>query len=204
VRHEVGITRHDRAARAAVRSSPVTWALAAFMGAQAMTFYGLLAWLPTMLQDRGVSEAGAGLALALFNLLGVGSALTVPSLAMRVADQRALTWVVCAAWAAGLLGFLVAPGGYLLWSVVAGVAQGAGIALVFALLVLRAATPETAREMSGLVQSLGYLAGACGPFVVGALRDAADGWSLPLAALLAAVGVMAASAWVAAADRRVG
>jgi CP family cyanate transporter-like MFS transporter len=204
VRHEVRATRHDGRTRADVRRSPVTWALAAFMGAQALTFYGLLAWLPTMLQDRGVSDHGSGLALALFNLLGIGSALTVPSLAMRSRSQRPLAWLTCGVWAAGLLGFLVAPGAYLLWSVVAGVAQGAGIALVFALLLLRAATPESARELSGLVQSLGYLGGATGPFVVGALRDASDGWSVPLAALVVAVGVMAGASWVGAADRQVG
>jgi CP family cyanate transporter-like MFS transporter len=203
-RHDMAPARHDARARADVRRSPVTWALALFMGMQAMTFYALLAWLPTMLQDRGVSERGSSVALALFNLLGIGSALVVPTLATRRADQRWLAWATCAAWAIGLLGWLVAPGGYLVWSVVAGLGQGAGISLALTLLVLRAATPETARELSGLVQSLGYLVGATGPFVLGALRDASDGWSVPLAALVVAVALMAAASCVGAADRQVG
>ncbi len=203
-RHEVTTTGHDARVRADVRRSPVTWALAAFMGAQALTYYALLAWLPTMLQDRGVSDGGSGLALALFNLVGIATALAVPMLATRRPDQRLLGWVTCGAWAVGLLGLWLAPGAYVLWAVIAGLGQGAGISLALTLIVLRAATSETAGELSGTVQSVGYLVGATGPFVLGALRDASDGWSVPLAALVAVCTVMAAAVWVAAADRRVG
>lgn len=203
-RHDLAGTRHDAAARIAVRGSPVTWALAAFMGAQALTFYGMLAWLPAMLQDRGVSDHGAGIALALFNLFGIAGALVVPSLAGRRPEQRWLAWTACLLWVVALVGYVSAPGAYLVWSVVGGVTQGAGISLVFTLFVLRASTPVVARELSGTVQSVGYLAGAAGPFVLGALRDSSDGWTLPIGALVVAVAVMAAAAVVAAADRRIG
>lgn len=186
-----------------VLRSPITWQLAAFMGMQSLTYYALLAWLPTLLRDKGVSASGAGWALGLFNLLGIATAVLAPTLAARRRDQRGLALLVCAMWAAGLLGLLVLPSLYLLWVALAGLAQGAGIGLALTLLVLRAATPESARDLSGSVQSVGYLLGSTGPVIVGVLRDGSDDWTLPLTALCVAVAVMAAASLGAGRDRQV-
>ncbi|TDC40594.1 MFS transporter [Micromonospora sp. 15K316] len=187
----------------AVLRSPVTWALAAFMGAQSLTYYAALAWLPTMLRDGGVSAADAGWALALFNLLGIATAVLTPALATRLRDQRGLGLLVCVTWAVCLLGLLAAPAWYPVWATVGGLAQGAGIGLALTLLVLRARTPESARDLSGTVQSVGYLLGATGPVLVGLLRDGSGGWVLPLTALCVAVAVMAVAALAAGRDRQV-
>ncbi|SCL33792.1 MFS transporter, CP family, cyanate transporter [Micromonospora rhizosphaerae] len=188
---------------AAVLRSPVTWQLAGFMGMQSLTYYAILAWLPTLLRDAGVSAAGAGWALALFNLLGIATAVAAPALAARRRDQRGLGLLVCATWGVGLLGLLVAPALYLLWATLTGLAQGAGIGLALALLVIRARTPESARDLSGTVQSVGYLLGSTGPVLVGLLHDVSDDWTAPLVALCVAVTVMAAAALGAGRDRQV-
>lgn len=196
--------REDRRVRPAVTRSRVTWALALFMGTQSLAYFAVLAWLPALLRDDGIDAQQAGLALSLFNLLGIASALVMPTLAGRVADQRLLALSVCGLWAIGVVGLLVDPGLYLVWSVLAGLAQGAAISLALALIVLRARTPDVARQLSGTVQSVGYLIGAAGPFVVGALRDATQGWSASLVALLAAVAFMAIGAWGAGQNKVVG
>lgn len=187
----------------ALLRSPVTWALAAFMGMQSLTYYAMLAWLPTLLRDEGVSAADAGWALALFNLLGIATAVLTPAVATRLRDQRGIGLLVCATWAVCLLGLLGAPPLYLLWATLGGLAQGAGIGLALALLVLRARTPESARDLSGTVQSVGYLLGATGPLLVGLLRDGSGGWVLPLSALCVAVVVMTVAALAAGRDRQV-
>jgi CP family cyanate transporter-like MFS transporter len=174
------------------------------MGTQSLAYFAVLAWLPALLRDDGIDAQQAGLALSLFNLLGIASALVMPTLAGRVADQRLLALSVCGLWAIGVVGLLVDPGLYLVWSVLAGLAQGAAISLALALIVLRARTPDVARQLSGTVQSVGYLIGAAGPFVVGALRDATQGWSASLVALLAAVAFMAIGAWGAGQNKVVG
>lgn len=186
-----------------VLRSPITWQLATFMGMQSMTYYAVLAWLPALLGEKGVSAAGAGWALGLFNLLGIATSVLVPALAGRRRDQRGLGLLTCTWWGAGLLGLLIAPSLYLLWAVLMGIAQGAGIGLAFALIVLRARNTDSARDLSGTVQAVGYLLGAGGPLVMGVLRDSSGGWSLPLVALCAAVAVMAASALGAGRDRQV-
>ncbi|MFY1692092.1 MFS transporter [Plantactinospora sp. WMMB782] len=183
--------------------SPVTWQLALFMGTQSMLYYTVLTWLPSMLRDQGVAPTRAGAALAVLNLLGIGTALVVPTLAVRRPDQRGLALVVAAGWAAAVLGLLALPTWYLLWTVLAGLAQGASLGLVLTLLVLRARTPGSARQLSGAVQSVGYLLSAAGPVLVGALRDATAGWRVPLAAMAAVTAVMATSALGAGRDRQV-
>jgi MFS family permease len=94
---------------------------------QSLAYFAVLAWLPAFLRDHGVGAGQAGLALSLYNLFGVVAALLVPTIAGRQTDQRALALTICAAWAAGVIGLLVAPGGYLAWTVIAGLAQGASI-----------------------------------------------------------------------------
>ncbi|MBE1491131.1 CynX/NimT family MFS transporter [Plantactinospora soyae] len=189
--------------RGSILRSPVTWQLAVFMGTQSMLYYAMLTWLPSLLRDQGVDPTRAGGALALFNLLGIGTALLVPTLAVRRHDQRGLALVICAGWAVGLLGLLTVPSLYPLWTSVAGLAQGASISLTLTLLVLRARTPASARALSGAVQSVGYLLGATGPVLVGGLRDLSTGWGLPLAALTVVTGAMALSALGAGQNRQV-
>ncbi|MFF0658955.1 MFS transporter [Micromonospora tulbaghiae] len=186
-----------------VLRSPVTWQLAVFMGMQSLTYYAVLAWLPTLLGDEGVPAADAGWSLALFNLLGIATAMAAPALAARRRDQRGLALVTCLAWAVGLLGLLLLPALHLLWAALTGLAQGAGIGLALVLLVLRARTPESARDLSGAVQSVGYLLGSTGPVVLGMLHDASAGWTVPLVALCVAIAVMAVAALGAGRDRQV-
>lgn len=186
-----------------VLRSPVTWQLTVFMGMQSLTYYSMLAWMPALLRDGGVSATGAGSALALFNLLGIATAVLVPALAARRRDQRGLGLLVAAAWGAGLAGLLAAPGLYLVWAVLTGLAQGAGIGLALALLVLRARTPGSARDLSATVQSVGYLLASTGPLVVGVLRDRSGGWLVPLAALCVVVAAMALAVLGAGRDRQV-
>ncbi|MDG4797890.1 MFS transporter [Micromonospora sp. WMMD1082] len=188
--------------RTSVLRSPITWALAVFMGMQSLTYYALLAWLPTILRDGGASAADAGWALGLFNLLGIATAVAAPAVAGRLRDQRLLGVLVAAAWAVGLAGLLAAPTLYLLWSAVAGLAQGAGIGLALTLIVLRAGGAQSARQLSGTVQSVGYLVGAAGPLLLGGLRDASGGWSVPLAALAGAAVAMGIAAWWAGQARQ--
>ncbi|WP_089300969.1 MFS transporter [Haloechinothrix alba] len=178
--------------------SGIAWAVALFLGAQSGLYYAVTAWLPTLLADRAGYTAGAGgVAMALFQIVGVASTLAVPTLATRARDQRGLAVLVAALWTVTLGGLLGAPGMAVLWTVTGGLAQGAGIALAFTLIVLRVHGLDTARHLSGMVQAVGYSLGAAGPLLAGALHDATGGWSAPLVLLLGAAGALAAAGAVA-------
>lgn len=184
--------------------SRVTWYLAIFLGLHAWIFYAVFAWLPAILQDQGVSATSSGWALALFNVLGIATSLAVPALADRRPDQRLLALTMCVGWAVALLGLAVLPSLYLVWASVAGLSNGAGLSLALTMVLMRARTPTAARDLSGGVQSLGYLLGASGPFAIGWVRDHSEGWTGPLLVLTFAVLVMAVAGNGAARDRTVG
>ena len=182
--------------------SRLSWWLAAYMAAQSLIFYGLTAWLSTLLQDHGISDTTSGLMLSVFNFLGIGSALVTPILANRRATQRGLVLGVGGMYVVGLTGLLVAPrSGAWAWMVPLGLGQGASIALGLSLFVLRTRSATAAAEISSMAQTVGYLVAGLGPVTVGALHGASGGWSLPLVELLAVDAIVFIAGWVAAGDR---
>jgi MFS transporter, CP family, cyanate transporter len=187
-----------------VRGSSVTWALVVFMSLQAGVFYALLAWLPAILREGGAPAGGANLALSLYNLVGIPGALAAPLLAARRPAQLRVAVPIGVGWVIMLVGLLALPHLYLLWASVGGLVQGAGIGLLFILFVLRTSDQRTARALSGTVQTIGYLVGSTGPFLLGALRDATGGWTVPLVVLLAAVAIMSTGMLWSARDQLVG
>lgn len=142
--------------------------------------------------------------MSLFNLLGIVSAFVMPTFAARSRSQVHLGLLICLGWAIGVVGLLLAPELYLLWTFFAGLAQGASISFVFALIVLRSRTPDVARGLSGTVQTIGYVLGAAGPFAMGALRDSTSGWTAPLLVLVGVIVVMSVCALGAGRNSTVG
>lgn len=170
---------------AALGRSRLAWQVALFMGLQSLTYYVLVAWLPDLLQSRGVSEATAGGLLALSQALGmVGSAL-VPVWAGAARDQRPIIWVLVLLEAVGLLGLaLSGPPLAWLWVSLVGLVLGGTFGLSLTLLVLRSGNAETTARLSGMAQSVGYLIAATGPPVFGWLHDVTNGWRVPLGFLM--------------------
>jgi CP family cyanate transporter-like MFS transporter len=193
---------------APVWRSPVAWAVATVLALQSVLYYGITAWLPTLLLD----ELGQGLrpgavAAALFQVLGIPGSLLVPAVLARrrrAGGQSGLGIAVAASWAVLVVGLLVAPGLWVAWAVLGGLVQGAGIAFAFTVLVLRAADDAAARRLSGMAQLVGYAVGATGPLLVGAAYAATGGWAAPLGLLLVVTAVLTAAAALAGRPRTVG
>jgi CP family cyanate transporter-like MFS transporter len=193
-----------RTLAATVWRSRLAWWVAAYMACQSLTFYSLNAWLPTLLQDHGVSATTAGGMLAVFNFTGIAAALTVPSWATRLPSQRPATALTAAGFLVGLGGLLVAPrAGAWAWMVILGGAQGAGISLGLTLFVLRTRSAPMSAELSGMAQTVGYLVASLGPLTVGVLHGLEGGWTAGLVELLAVAGVLAVSGWAVGADRTI-
>jgi CP family cyanate transporter-like MFS transporter len=194
-----------RARPAGVLRHPVAWAVCAYLGAQAATYYSITAWLPTQLtDDAGLDPQVAGVAMSIFQLVGIAGTLVVPVLAGRSRRQSWLGAAVAGTWALMLFGLLVAPSAWPLWTVVGGVAQGGGISLAFTLIVVRSHDADVARQLSGMAQAVGYSIGAAGPIVVGLVFQHSGGWTLPLVLLLAVCAVMLVAVTIAGRDVRIG
>ncbi|KQQ25873.1 MFS transporter [Frondihabitans sp. Leaf304] len=164
-----------------------TWGLTLAFAGQAFSYYGLTAWIPTLLHDEvGLSRSGAGASSSVFQILAVVGALGVPFLALRVRPV-VIVGIVSALWIVMPLGLLLAPQLWLLWSISGGVAQGGGITIIFIIIVRMVTSDREARRLSALVQGGGYAIAALGPIVVGAVHDSSGTWTAPMIVVLFSV-----------------
>src|SRR5581483_4817332 len=94
----------------------VAWHVTLYYGLQNLVYTGAVAWLPTIFVAHRVSQSRAGLLLAIVNLTGMVTTLTVPLLAAKRSSQTRIALVTAALLAMGLAGVLVAPvSGAVLW-----------------------------------------------------------------------------------------
>jgi CP family cyanate transporter-like MFS transporter len=172
----------------------LAWQIALYMGLQSSLAYAVFGWLPTILQDRGISAVEAGLALSVSILVQVVSAIAAPLVASQMRDQRAMICLVMLLVVAGLAGCIYGPMDQMwLWVVLLGLGQGGSFSLALTLLVVRARDAEGAGRLSGMAQSLGYTMAAFGPLLVGVLHDLFGGWQAA-GGFLIAIGLGAALA----------
>jgi CP family cyanate transporter-like MFS transporter len=177
----------------------LAWQVTAFFGLQSLLYYAALSWLPTIFVDRGTTAVAAGNLLALMSAGNLITCLLVPMLAHRMPGQRALVLPSMAGTAAGLAGSLWAPAGTApLWVLVLGISQGSLLGLAIFFTMARAPDPGSAASLSGLAQSVGYLAASAGPLEVGLLHSATGGWGIPVALLLVLAAAELAAGLLAA------
>lgn len=173
-------------------ADPLAWQVTGFLALVAALAYAVFSWGPTMLQARGLDAASSGLIISVSYLAQMATGLLVPMIAARQRDQRMLVVAVIALTSAGLFGVVFAP----VWSltavaIVLGFGQGGAFGLALSLIVLRSRDQHVAAQLSGLAQSVGYVAGGLlGPFAVGLIHDWAGSWSV-VEAFYAAVGFAA-------------
>jgi MFS transporter, CP family, cyanate transporter len=191
-------SRARRAGALAMGRSGLAWQVTLFMGLQSLSYYATLSWFPTMFRDRGVSAVHAGDLLALMNLGNGITALLIPVLAHRAADQRRLAALAMAATGAGLAGAIFGPAGLAPGFVVLlGLGQGATLGLGIFYTMARAPDPATAASLSAFAQGVGYLIASAGPLAVGFLHDATGGWTVPGAVLLGVAVLQLITGWLA-------
>jgi len=184
--------------------SALGWQVTAFMGLHSLVFYDIIAWLPSIAHDEGISEQTAGWYLFVYQVVAVLSNLSTPVLMRRFPDQRVLGALCSGLILVGAGGLLVAPEAALLWVVIAGLGAGVALVLTLTLFGLRTSDHRQAAALSGMAQCVGYTLAAAGPVVIGALHDASDGWTVPLSLLTALAAVQVVFAVLAGRKRVIG
>lgn len=186
-------------ARPAVWKSRTAWWITGYMGLQSLTFFSILAWLPTILRDRGLSASAAGGMLSLVGIVAIPAALVAPLIAGRRRYLRLAIGGSTGAIGLGYAVLLAEPHGLEALSAVAlAVGQGSSLSLALVLMVVRAKDSAHALAISGMAQGVGYLVASSGPTTIGAVEVATGGWSMPLVVLLALAAAQLCVGWVAA------
>jgi CP family cyanate transporter-like MFS transporter len=165
--------------------------LAVGFGGQAFSYYALTAWLPQILAaTSGLPVAASSAGSSLFQVCAIIGALGAPVLTRRL-PYGVIFALLCTLWATVPAGLLLAPDAWFVWLGLGGIAQGGMFTMVFIVIVELARSDAEAGRYSALAQGIGYAIGATGPSVIGGLHDASGGWTVPILAVLVAVGVLA-------------
>jgi len=165
--------------------SGLAWNVSLFMGFQSFTFYIMIAWLPEILQDRGISAVEAGWLLALCQGMGVLGTFFMPAWAERLENQHIPIFLLIMLEIVSLL-WLMIPGTAFTGLIVSllGLSMGGSFGMALLFIVLRTRDSDSANELSGISQSVGYTMAATGPALFGAAFDLAEVWTIPLGMLL--------------------
>jgi len=174
-------TRSFMAAMKSLTGSRLAWQVALFMGLQSLTFYVILAWLPAILQSRGYDASFAGWMLSLCQATGITGSLVIPTLAGKKNDQRGIVVFLVVMEVIGLMGLLFPRlGSVAIWVTLIGFVLGGTFGLALLFIVLRSQNAESATELSGMAQSIGYFVAATGPILFGSIFDLTGSWSYAL------------------------
>jgi CP family cyanate transporter-like MFS transporter len=178
------------------RGTPVfrrasTWLLTAAFAGQAYAYYGLTAWMPAVLSDElGMTRGQASAASSFFQIAALVGAFGAPLIINRLGGPLVAFLVNGVLWSALPLGLLLAPGLWVVWSALSGIAQGGGFVTIFTVVVWRAHSLRENRQLSSVVQTGGYCVASLGPTVLGALHDATASWTAALLTTFAGVVVL--------------
>ncbi|EQB4338828.1 CynX/NimT family MFS transporter [Clostridium botulinum] len=165
--------------------SSLAWQVTLFMGLQSLVFYSMVAWMPEILMQKGMSSNKAGWMLSLMQLALIPFTFIVSVLAGRRSNQRSLVISGCLFILIGILGLLYGSSQFVfLWIIILGIGGGFAFSLSMMFFSLRTEDSNEAAQLSGMAQSLGYLLAAFGPILFGFLYDATNSWKVPLQTLI--------------------
>jgi CP family cyanate transporter-like MFS transporter len=173
-------SRSARVGRSATaRSIMLIFAVSGFT---AYTTFGVL---PQILRDHvGSSPEQAALALTVFAILGMPMSLVIPNLAVRSGWSGRLILLSATSGLVGWVGLLFIPAiPPVFWAVLTGL-NTLTFSMSLALIGARTQTHQMATELSGFVNTVGYLVAGFGPIVVGALHEITGSWVTSLVVLM--------------------
>jgi CP family cyanate transporter-like MFS transporter len=172
------------------RRSRQAWMAALLFGLQSMVYYGVLAWLAPLYEERGWSRVQAGLLVSYFTGLQVVGAVTGALVVQRTGRLSGGIQVCAALSAAGLLLVAFTPlSAPWLWMGVLGLGIGGMFPLALTVPLARASSVDEARSLTASMPCYGYMLGAAGPFAVSLLPSASGGFAVAYVVLAAFSGL---------------
>ncbi len=155
------------------------WLLLGYMGTQSMLFYCTSAWLPSILQWRGMSAGDAAGVSTIIQIISLSTTLLVPILMERM-NWRVLVMACNVCYVSGAVVFYFSPvSGPMFWTAVTLIALGigTGFSACIYLFSARTASPGEASAISGFSQCGGYVFAAIGPVLMGRFFDMSGSWA---------------------------
>jgi MFS transporter, CP family, cyanate transporter len=176
------------------RSRPA-WLLAAFMTAQSSLAYAYIAWLAPSYVERGWTPLAAGSLLGLTTLAQVVASLALPAMSDTVVEFRRLCTLTVTLTVVGTAWLWLLPETVpALGVVILGLGTGAGFSLGLTRVVHYAADAQASSALMAMVFLVSYTVAATVPVLIGAVRDATGGFTVPFGFLVVVAVVQLALA----------
>ncbi|WP_431868951.1 CynX/NimT family MFS transporter [Nocardiopsis eucommiae] len=170
-----------------VLGTGIGWQSVLYFGTQSSIAYIMFGWFAQMLRDQGLDAQSAGVMLAYLSALGIPMSLVMPSIIVRVRDQRPFVLLFVTAYLVGFAGLWLSPlNGTWVWTTLIGIGLGSFV-MALTIFAVRTRTAEGTAAMSASSQSLGYLIGGAGPFLFGLLHEVSGGWHASMAMVVGMV-----------------
>lgn len=157
--------------------SSQAWAISIFMGAQSLVYYTMIAWLPIVMENYGMTEKQSGWILFAMQMAMLPATFAGPVIANRMKNQRLMIFFVCVPMLVSILMLLFIQSSFIyLSAILMGISVGLAFSLALLFFSLRTKSSQNAIRISGMAQSVGYLIAAFGPSTFGKLHDWSGSW----------------------------
>ncbi|HEM6339108.1 TPA: MFS transporter [Streptococcus suis] len=162
-----------------------------FGGLQSVLYYTEITWLPTISQSVGFTKAEAGLMAGIFNLTAIPMSMIIPATLSRQTKEmrRNIMLGTSSATLLGLALMTFLPSNFILWSILHIILSFSNAALFPYMMLgfsLKTSNSQATAQLSGMVQTGGYLIAAFGPGLLGYSFPLFGSW-MPLILVLAVV-----------------
>ncbi|HFI0105877.1 TPA: MFS transporter [Streptococcus suis] len=162
-----------------------------FGGLQSVLYYTEITWLPTISQSVGFTKAEAGLMAGIFNLTAIPMSMIIPAILSRQTKEmrRNIMLGTSSATLLGLALMTFLPSNFILWSILHVILSFSNAALFPYMMLgftLKTSNSQATAQLSGMVQTGGYLIAAFGPGLLGYSFPLFGSW-MPLILALAVV-----------------
>ncbi|HFU4216951.1 TPA: MFS transporter [Streptococcus suis] len=162
-----------------------------FGGLQSVLYYTEITWLPTISQSVGFTKAEAGLMAGIFNLTAIPMSMIIPAILSRQTKEmrRNIMLGTSSATLLGLALMTFLPSNFILWSILHIILSFSNAALFPYMMLgftLKTSNSQATAQLSGMVQTGGYLIAAFGPGLLGYSFPLFGSW-MPLILALAVV-----------------
>ncbi|MGV0751088.1 CynX/NimT family MFS transporter [Empedobacter brevis] len=174
-------TNHVNHVQFNIFRSKQAWNISIFMGIQSLVYYCLVALLPTLLIDYGMTKTEAGWVFSVLQLAMLPAMLFSPVLATKMNDPKVMIYMTSVLYILGISMFIFFKAKYsYISAILIGIAGGFAFSLSILFFSLRSKTMTGTIKISGMAQSIGYLIAAFGPPIFGKLYDVDSTWNYSL------------------------
>lgn len=155
--------------------------LALCVGSISLSYFVVVTWLPTLLQENGADARNAGYALAALTLSQIPGSTAAGALISRTGLLLPAGSAFFAGTSVSLIGLTWCPWGTLwIWAPAVGFGLGGLYSLSLSLPVQLARERAEVNALSAKAFGFAYAIAAIGPVAVGAIRDLTGAFDLPI------------------------